>query len=206
MKSTFGRDLTSVPNLITLSRIVLLLTATLSYFYGSKLLALVLAVSGGLSDYADGIVARRTGQVSRLGEILDQFGDLCFESLVLLAAISEGFLPAPVLFVYLFREFWVVSIRRYMAAMGENIASSLPGKLKSNFLCWGFLPTFLAISGKLAVLEPFVTGLAWIGIYGGLVLSYGSAVGYTRQFVAAYDRHNAGRGGRLAAPAHAEKG
>jgi hypothetical protein len=91
------------------------------------------------------------------------------------------------LFLYLFREFWVVCIRRFMAHVGLNIPSTLAGKAKSNFIEWGFLPCFVSIAGWWPALEP---AMAWLGrgsVGFGIFLGYLSGVRYTRAFVAGYD-------------------
>jgi CDP-diacylglycerol---glycerol-3-phosphate 3-phosphatidyltransferase len=186
MARSIARDLRTTPNIITLSRIVLLWLAALFFFYVSRGTGIVLAITAGVTDYLDGYIARRTGQVTRLGEILDQFCDLCFESFLILIATASGFFPPYVLCLYLFREFWVLCIRRFMAAAGMNIPSSLLGKVKTNVLMWSFLPTYLSISGFAPSLEPYIRyfGQAAIGL--GLVASYVSAWGYTRAFAAGY--------------------
>lgn len=181
-----SHDLRSLPNLITLSRIALLAVAALSYFYVSRGVAIGLAVVAGVTDYLDGAVARRTGQVTRLGEILDQFSDLCFESLALTVAVAEGFFPPVVLLIYLFREFWVASIRRFSAEHRLNIPSSLWGKAKTNILMWTFLPAFISIGGFWPYLEPWPTHVARALLAIGLVVSYISAWGYTRAFGRGY--------------------
>lgn len=189
MPSAWLRDLRTIPNLLTLSRVVLIVVAAGLYVAVSRGAGLAVAVIGGLTDYADGIVARRTGQVTRLGEILDQWSDLCFESLGLLLAISEGVYPPLVALLYLLREFWVLSIRRYMAGRGLNIPSSRLGKLKSNFVMWSFLPTFLVAGGFVPAWAASST--RWFGHGGlavGLILSYASAWGYTRAFAQGYER------------------
>jgi CDP-diacylglycerol--glycerol-3-phosphate 3-phosphatidyltransferase len=187
MAFSFAHDVRSLPNLITLSRIALLVAAAGLYFWGVRGVAIALAVVAGCTDYLDGIVARRTGQVTRLGEILDQFCDLCYEALVLTVAVVQGFFSPLVLLAYLFREFWVTSIRRFLATHRINIPSSFAGKLKTNLVMWGFLPTFLSITGLSPALEPY---LGWAGklmVGTGLVMSYVSAWGYTRAFVRGYD-------------------
>src|SRR5262245_34740260 len=113
----FAADLATVPNIITLSRIAIVLVAAGAFFSGRTLLGTGLAVLGPLTDYLDGYIARRTGAVTLLGEILDQFSDIFFESLALYVAVAVyHFLPPWVMLVYLAREFWVTSIRRFMAA------------------------------------------------------------------------------------------
>jgi CDP-diacylglycerol--glycerol-3-phosphate 3-phosphatidyltransferase len=186
---SFARDLRTAPNLITLSRIALILTAAPLFISGHNGPGMGLSILAGLTDYADGMVARRTGQVTRLGEILDQFGDLVYESLLMLIAVQRGFFPAVVLYLYLFREFWIMCIRRYVAGVGGNIPSTIIGKLKSNFISWGFLPSFLHMSGWLPQLEPY---LGWLGALGaalGIAASYISGYSYTRGFIAVYDKH-----------------
>lgn len=185
----FAADLSTAPNLITLSRLVLILMGAGFFFAGHTTVGLVLAVAGGVTDYLDGWLARRTGQVTRLGEILDQFCDIFYESLVLYIAIAQfHFLPLWVLPVYLARELWVTTIRRFMAGHQLNIASNLWGKLKTNFVMWGFLPTYLSIVGVLPALEPGLTYFAWGAIGVGVAFGYLSAWDYTRQLIVGYDQ------------------
>src|SRR5262245_26267132 len=192
---SFAADLTTTPNLITLSRIVLIPIAAELFFAGYRLTGIALACVAGWTDYLDGWLARRTGQVTWLGEILDQFCDFFFESVILYVAVAKfHFLPLWVMIAYLAREVWVTTIRRVMSAHRLNIASNRLGKMKTTFISWGTFPTFLSISGVLPSLDPALTyiGRASIGL--GIVLGYASAMDYTRQLVAGYDRIAAARG------------
>jgi CDP-diacylglycerol--glycerol-3-phosphate 3-phosphatidyltransferase len=190
----FTADLATLPNIITLSRICIVLIAAAAFFSGHPRLGIGLAVVGALTDYLDGYIARRTGAVTLLGEILDQFSDIFFESLALYVALAlYHFLPPWVMIAYLGREFWVTTIRRYMAAHQVNIPTSMVGKLKTNFVMWGFLPTFLSITGVFPALEPVLGHLGRLSIVVGLVFGYASAWGYTRHLVAEYDRVRAFR-------------
>jgi cardiolipin synthase (CMP-forming) len=193
MPSSLARDIRTIPNVITLSRIGLLMVAAAVYFLGGRRgVAIALAVAAGLTDYLDGAVARATGQVTRLGEILDQLCDVSYESLVLTVTISAGVFPPWVMPVYLLREFWVLAIRRYVAEVGVNIPSSLAGKLKTNFVMWGFLPAVLSLSGVLPRAEPHLARAGHILVGVGLLFSYISGWGYTRAFMAAYGRPTPG--------------
>jgi CDP-diacylglycerol--glycerol-3-phosphate 3-phosphatidyltransferase len=193
MALSLAKDIRTIPNLITLSRIGLLTIATPLYFYGHYAVGLAFAIVAALTDYLDGAVARRTGQVTRLGEVLDQFCDLCFEMLALTLAIHQGFFPIYVILVYAFREFWSLSMRRSMAGMGKSIPSSFFGKLKTNALMWGFLPTFLSIAQVLPTWEPALGNLGRFMIYTGLGLSWVSGLQYTYAFVTLYEGEAPGR-------------
>lgn len=185
----FAADLTTIPNLITLSRVVLIVAAIPLFFAGYVRTGLTLGIIGGLTDYLDGWLARRMGQVTHLGEILDQFCDFFFEATVLyIAVVSFHFLPLWVVIVYLGREMWVTTIRRFMASHQLNISSNLLGKMKTNFLLWGIVVTFLSIAGALPMLEPAMAYVARGSMLLGITLGYVSAYFYTRQLIAGYDK------------------
>ena len=183
----FSTDIRTLPNLLTLSRIGLVIGCCWLYFVDQIALGLFLGTLAGATDYLDGIIARRTGQVTYLGEILDQFSDLMLEATFLLLLINHplGCHPA-VLVAYLFREFWVGTIRRFMAANQMNIKSNIFGKLKTNFIGWGFIPWFAYATDFIPVLSPYLFWLAQLGLYGGLAFGYWSGWLYTRQFVTGY--------------------
>jgi phosphatidylglycerophosphate synthase len=127
--------------------------------------------------------------VTRLGEILDQFCDLFFESVILYVAVARfHFLPLWVMIAYLAREMWVMTIRRFMAGHQMNIASNLLGKMKTNFLNWGTFPTYLSIAGALPSLDPALTYIGRGSIMLGIAIGYVSAADYTRQMIAGYNR------------------
>ena len=185
----FVTDLKTAPNLITLSRLILILIAAGLFFSGRSHAGIALAVVAGLTDYLDGWLARRTGQVTRLGEILDQFCDIYFESMVLYIAIAQfHFMPLWLLPAYLARELWVTTIRRFMAGHQLNVATNFVGKLKTNFVMWGFFPTFLSIEGALPGLEPWLATLGRASVVFGMFCGYVSGWAYTRRLVVEYDQ------------------
>ena len=189
-----ARSSLSLPNILTYARIAAI-PVVVGCVYGQSIMdgplwlrwiALAVFIAAGVTDYLDGYVARRTGQVTRLGEILDQFCDLCFESFLIVIGTVQGFFPPVIICAYLLREFWVASVRRFMAAAHMNIPSSLAGKAKSNLIMWSFLPTFLSVGDLLPALEPYLAYSAYVIIGLGLLASYVSAWGYTRAFVTGY--------------------
>lgn len=188
MDASIRRDLRTVPNVITLLRIVLLCCGVTVYFYVSNVVGIALAILAGVTDYLDGYLARRMKQVTRLGEILDQFCDLCFESFIIIIATLQGFFAPYFIFLYLFREFWVTCIRRFMAEARINIPSSLAGKLKTNLIMWGFFPTYLSVSNLIPALEPYLGYLGRLAVAAGLLMGYVSALGYTKAFAVGYAR------------------
>lgn len=189
-QASFAKDLRSIPNMVSLGRIVLLIVAVSIWFAGFKILGLTFGIVAGLTDYLDGYLARRLNQVTYLGAILDQFSDLLFEASLLLMIMTSGVEYVPpvwLLVVYLVREFWIMTIRRFMAANALNIESNFLGKLKTNFIGWSFVPWFIHVAGVAPDLKWVWVGIGWTGIGGGLLWSVLSALDYSKQFMRAYD-------------------
>jgi len=190
MSGALIRDLRTIPNMISISRVILLAVAIgIFYLTDHKAIAIFIGTIAGITDYLDGILARRLGQETQLGAILDQYADMLFESFgLLLACTYSDDLSPLVLAIYLPREFWVTTIRRAAEAKQIIIPSNFYGKLKTNFMGWGFMCYFIAITDVAPWSEPWSLYLGYIGIYGGIGFSYLSGVMYTREFVKAYDQ------------------
>jgi CDP-diacylglycerol--glycerol-3-phosphate 3-phosphatidyltransferase len=197
---TFARDLVSPPNLVTLSRIALFGVSVALFFAGHIVVGVIVGAIGGATDYVDGWLARKTGRVTRLGEILDQFSDVLLElGYLLLAAFAQLGVPPWVPALYMLREVWVGGLRRWVAGAGANIPSTLVGKLKSAFVGWPCVPIFLAPVAAEAGAPRLALVLRRIGqgaIAIGLVFIVLSAVAYTRRFIEVYNRIAAGRATR----------
>jgi cardiolipin synthase len=182
-----GRELTTVPNLLSLSRIAMIFVSAGLVLSGWPITAVVIGLAAGITDYLDGYLARRLDQVTELGAILDRFCDLIFESTWLVVAIYIHDFPPLVLYVYLFRELVVMSARLWCSAHAVPLGSTLAGKLKSNFLGYTAFALYLAHSPAVAPLRDALQVVAGVGITGGLVLSYWSAYDYLKVFARAYN-------------------
>jgi cardiolipin synthase len=94
----------TAPNAITLVRLLLMpvcayLLATGRYGWGLALTAVV-----GSTDWVDGWLARRTGQVSRLGQLMDPLADRLLIASVAIALVVRGVLPWPAALLLLARD------------------------------------------------------------------------------------------------------
>ena len=94
----------TVPNAVTLVRLLLMpvcayLLATGRFGWGLVLTALV-----GSTDWVDGWLARRYGQVSRLGQLLDPLADRLLIASVAIALVIQGVLPWPAAALLLARD------------------------------------------------------------------------------------------------------
>src|SRR5947209_5955909 len=124
----------TLPNLLSASR----LFATIFVFVlvlvnqpWAFLVATVLFVLASLTDFFDGYLARRLKVVSSFGAFLDLTADKVFVSVILVALVQIGLVPAWIVFVIITREFLVTSLRSIAAEKGKKIPPSIWGKQKT---------------------------------------------------------------------------
>lgn len=177
-------DFTTLPNLVSLARIVGVSAAVLLYFAGYPRVTVILGTIACLTDHLDGYLARRLNQETVLGAMLDQAADSYTTAIAMAMLVIAGGFPFAFLLLFLAREFWVATVRRF-AAMGRVEIPSHPfGKLATAFIYWALL--LMAIALMLDVPE---TAAAWlepvalVGMAVGLLLSWTAAWRYTRVLV-----------------------
>ncbi|MSO77721.1 MAG: CDP-diacylglycerol--glycerol-3-phosphate 3-phosphatidyltransferase [Alphaproteobacteria bacterium] len=129
--------LTSLPNLLTLSRIgVIPLFAALIYVEGDafRWIACVLFSAAGFTDLLDGYVARLRSQQTSFGRFLDPVADklLVATALFMLVAARhiEGWVLLPALII-LVREILVSGLREYLAELRVGLPVSRLAKWKT---------------------------------------------------------------------------
>jgi cardiolipin synthase len=83
----------TIPNAISFGRLVLMPVAAWLLATGSWAAGLVLTAVLGATDWVDGWLARRTGTVTRLGQLLDPLADRLLIASVAVALLVRGVLP-----------------------------------------------------------------------------------------------------------------
>jgi CDP-diacylglycerol--glycerol-3-phosphate 3-phosphatidyltransferase len=100
--------------------------------------AFVSILMAGISDMADGFVARRERTLSNFGSFLDLTADKVFVTSMLVILAYQGFVPLWAVLIIVLREFMVMGLRCFAAAENVAIAPDRIGRTKC-------LVTFLAI-------------------------------------------------------------
>ena len=128
----------TVPNIISTARLFLALVLFVAIERELCQPALVLFLVAASTDWVDGWWARRFGQVSRLGRILDPLVDkvIVCGAFILLAARdgSSAILPWMAVVVVV-RELVVTAVRAEMERSGHDFSATLSGKLKMVLQC-----------------------------------------------------------------------
>ena len=127
------------PNQITTIRIFLL--PFIAFFYladfipWGKFIAVALFALAAVTDFIDGRLARKTGQVTDLGKFLDTIADKLLITVALVLVIADGTILAPwgaiIAIIILCREFAVTFLRQVAVNKGIVLAADKFGKYKA---------------------------------------------------------------------------
>jgi CDP-diacylglycerol---glycerol-3-phosphate 3-phosphatidyltransferase len=90
----------------------------------------LILLAAAATDWADGYYARRRGQETTLGILLDPIADKLLISAAFISLVQMGLVPAWVVVIIIGREFTVVGLRSIASAEGFTIRASAIGKTK----------------------------------------------------------------------------
>jgi CDP-diacylglycerol---glycerol-3-phosphate 3-phosphatidyltransferase len=178
-----GQDSLNLPNFITVVRIllipvfiVLFITPTADRSLGAAVIFVVAAVT----DLLDGYIARRTGQVTKLGKLLDPIADklLVLSALILLVNVDR--VSALVAILVIAREVAVTGIRAIAAGEGMIIAAETTGKYKMALQVVAIMLLILEGTGLSELGNLHLAGI--VTLYLSLVLGYVSGGQYVWSF------------------------
>jgi CDP-diacylglycerol---glycerol-3-phosphate 3-phosphatidyltransferase len=157
--------LVNLPNALTVLRLamvpvfaVLLLREGGQDDMGRWLAAAVFAAAI-ITDWYDGMIARRTGQVTEFGKLADPLADKALTGMALIGLSVLGSLPWWVTVVILARELGVTLLRVWVIRHGV-IAASRGGKLKTVAQSLAIFLYILPVSGLLASVRWWVMAAA----------------------------------------------
>jgi CDP-diacylglycerol--glycerol-3-phosphate 3-phosphatidyltransferase len=131
----------NIAHFVTLLRILISPLFPIFYFeyewFGIPLVWLPYLLLGLLiicecSDLFDGILARRRNQVTDLGKILDPMAD-SITHISLFLTFTQGMIQLPLLliFVFLYRDLFISTLRTLCALRGVALAARFSGKVKA---------------------------------------------------------------------------
>ncbi|GAA2228227.1 CDP-alcohol phosphatidyltransferase family protein [Herbiconiux moechotypicola] len=158
----------NLPNAISLGRLVILtpLFAVVLLGFGDELAALVVLVVLGVTDWADGFIARRFGLVTEFGKKLDPVADRVSQFVVCVSLVLAGLVPlwmALVLFVSDLLLGVVVLVRKPQVVRVRVI-----GRVRTVLLMVGF-PLLLLVAA-LWPQSPVLTTGALVVVGAGVLL------------------------------------
>ncbi len=176
-------------------------------FHGSdgrrEILASALFIAASITDGIDGYVARKRGQITTLGMLLDPLADklLVTAAFVALVQFNPAVVPAWVAVIVIGREFLVNGLRAIAASEGFTIEASDLGKLKMVVQIVAVVAAILAHAWAQWVFGPVVIGVklvAHMAIWFMVFVSLVSAIDYFAAFWSKIDKSSTRRRKRRA--------
>jgi CDP-diacylglycerol---glycerol-3-phosphate 3-phosphatidyltransferase len=176
------KHLTSLPNLLTYLRmatipvIVIMLIPPASQ--ESLNMACALFVAASVTDYLDGILARRRNMVTSVGKLMDPLADKLLTSAVMIMLIPLGKIPSWLVFIMIGRDTTITGLRSIAASQGLIMDASRKAKNKMISQTIGLSFLLLSIVRIQYLLDTIGMIFIWISV----ILSYWSAGEYCLQF------------------------
>ena len=155
----------NLPNKLTVARIVMIfmffalanvsdefsksIFKNESDFNFIHLIALIIAIMAGVTDFLDGYLARKYNLVTTFGKLMDPLADKIFITTTFIFAVQVDLMPAWIAVIVIAREFLVTGLRTI--AVQKNIVIQADK--------WGKLKTFSQM------LIIFIAGLSWLKFF-----------------------------------------
>lgn len=177
----------NLPNALTATRIFLvpILVVVLLTKFEEQLIvgvprSLVAAAIFGLAsltDWLDGHLARRRGQVTAIGRMMDPLADKLLTSAALISLVQLDLAPAWMVAVIIGRELAVTGLRSLASARGAGFGASKLGKVKMAAQVTAIMLLILAQDGQRELLL-----LGQVALWVVLIAALASAVDYYRVY------------------------
>ena len=148
----------NLPNKLTLLRVVLvplLIFFTLTQSVPHNFLwALIIFAAASLTDFFDGMLARKYGLVTDFGKLMDPLADKILVASALITFLELDAMPCVIVIIVIFREFLVTSFRMIAVEKGKVIAADIWGKFKTVFQIFSIIWVLAALEIKSIGLLP----------------------------------------------------
>jgi CDP-diacylglycerol---glycerol-3-phosphate 3-phosphatidyltransferase len=185
----------NLPNTLTIARIffvpflvaVLVQERIILHWNGAvitnDIIALLIFWVAAATDLLDGYLARRWGQVTTIGTLLDPIADKLLVSAALISLVQEHVVAGWLVVLLIGREFAVSGLRSIAAVEGYTIKASELGKTKT-------VSQVVAISLlMISIHHEWVSAWATLALYVVVLFSTWSAISYFIKFWRKVDIH-----------------
>ena len=120
-----------IPNILTVIRLLLIPVIVVFIFIGNYTLAFVFFTISGITDIADGCIARKFNFITNLGKLLDPLADKATQLSVLTVLAIENIIPLWIVIIVIVKEFLMISGASFLYGKEFVVSSRWYGKLST---------------------------------------------------------------------------
>ena len=169
-----------MPNILSFLRLAMVPVFLVLIVRGDDALALLVLVVSSVTDYLDGVIARRFNQITRLGQLLDPLADRLFIFAALIGLAVRGILPWWLLLAIVARDVMLLVIGVVLANHGYG---PLPvhhlGKVAT--FCLFYALPIIMVAQAFPVTAPVANPVGWAFAVWGAFLYWWAGAVYLRE-------------------------
>ena len=170
----------TLPNALSFLRLLLVPVFAFLIAWERDGWALVVLAVSGFSDYLDGFLARRWGQITRLGQLLDPFADRLYILTALLGLAYRGMVPWWLVALLVGRDVMLACTLPFLTRAGYGpLPVHFLGKLGTFCLLYAF--PLLLLGEAVPVLSLVAGSFGWAFALWGTGLYWWAGALYVRQ-------------------------
>lgn len=118
-----------IPNILTIIRFLIIPVIVFYIFTGNYILAFIFFTISGLTDIADGFIARKFNLVSNFGKLMDPLADKLTQIFTLASLVLTNIIPIWILLIVLLKEFIMICGASFLYGKDVVVYSKWYGKL-----------------------------------------------------------------------------
>jgi len=111
----------NIPNILTICRLFFIPFLVIFILFDSSwsnIVSAVIFIVASITDYIDGLIARKMDQITDFGKIFDPIADKILVASALILLVEVNRIPGWVVIILLGREFAVSALRDYASSKG----------------------------------------------------------------------------------------
>jgi CDP-diacylglycerol---glycerol-3-phosphate 3-phosphatidyltransferase len=168
-----------------MARLLLSIVLFVLLHFGQFMIGMVVFLIAAGTDWVDGYWARKYGQVTKLGRVLDPFVDkiIICGAFIFLASIPKSGIEAWMAVVVVGRELLVTALRSFLEGEGADFSAVMSGKLKMVLQCAAVAISMFALSYGANTRPDWLAIALQISVWAAVALTVYSGVEYVRRAI-----------------------
>ena len=132
-----------IPNILTIIRFLLIPFIILSVLYGNYILAFILFTLSGITDIADGCIARKFNLISNFGKLMDPLADKLTQISMLASLAIKSIIPSWIVIIVVVKEVTMVCGASFLYGKDVVVYSRWYGKLATVLLYFAIVSSLV---------------------------------------------------------------